>query len=151
MKSMTKHNFAKELGEITFSLLKKCHEKEERLASQFKLTVPEFRCIRVFRDETQLSVKTIIERTELSGSRLSRILEGLENKGFLTRKLDHSDRRSIVVLMTKKGKSLVGDLETQFMQIHEEILDGVPDNMHEPLITGMRDLLNSLNHWLDES
>ena len=151
MKSMTKYQFAKELGEITFSLLKKCHEKEERLSAQFKLTVPEFRCIRMFRDETQLSVKKLVERTELSGSRLSRILESLENKGFVIRKLDHSDRRSVIVSMTKKGKSLMGDLEEQFMQIHEEILDGVGDDMHEPLISGMRDLLNSLDHWLDKS
>ncbi len=151
METTTKQQFAKELGEITFTLLKKCHEKEERLASQFKISVPEFRCIRMFRDDTQLSVKNLIERTELSGSRLTRILESLEDKGFVTRKLDQNDRRSITVSLTKKGKSLVGDLEEQFMQIHEEILDGVPSEMHHPLTSGMRDLLTSLDRWLDKS
>ncbi len=151
MERMIDQKYVKELGELTFSLLKKCHEKEERLASQFKITVPEFRCIRMFRDESQLPIKTLLERVELSSSRLSRILESLENKGFVTRKLDVSDRRSILVNLTKKGKSLTGDLENRFIEIHHEILSGVPDEMHESLTTGLRNLIISLNRWLDES
>lgn len=151
MERMIDQKYVKELGELTFSLLKKCHEKEERLASQFKITVPEFRCIRMFRDESQLPIKTLLERVELSSSRLSRILESLENKGFVTRKLDVSDRRSILVNLTKKGKSLTGDLENRFIEIHHEILSGVPDEMHESLTTGLRNLITSLNRWLDES
>lgn len=151
MERMIDQKYVKELGELTFSLLKKCQEKEERLASQFKITVPEFRCIRMFRDDTQLHIKTLIERVNLSSSRLSRILESLEDKGFVTRKLDRSDRRSIIVFLTKKGISLFGELEERFMEIHSDILDGVPENMHEPLTSGLRDLLVSLNRWLDES
>jgi len=151
MEPMIDQKYVKELGELTFGLLKKCHEKEERLASQFKITVPEFRCVRMFRDDTQLHIKTLIERVDLSSSRLSRILESLEDKGFITRKLDRSDRRSIIVSLTKKGVSLVGGLEERFMEVHSDILNGVPENMHEPLTSGLRDLLGSLNRWLDES
>jgi len=151
MERMIDQKYVKELGELTFNLLKKCQEKEERLASQLKITVPEFRCIRMFRDDTQLHIKTLIERVDLSSSRLSRILESLEDKGFVTRKLDRSDRRSIIVSLTKKGISLFGELEKRFMEIHYDILEGVPENMHEPLTSGLRDLLGSLNRWLDES
>ncbi len=151
MEPMIDQKYVKELGELTFNLLKKCHEKEERIASQFKITVPEFRCLRMFRDESQIPIKTLLERVELSSSRLSRILESLENKGFVTRKLDVSDRRSILVNLTKKGKSLTGDIENRFIEIHHEILSGVPDEMHESLTTGLRNLIISLNRWLDES
>jgi DNA-binding MarR family transcriptional regulator len=151
MEQKITENYAKDLGELTFSLLKKCQEKEERLSSQFKITVPEFRCLRSFRGDSLLSVKTLVERIALSGSRLTRILEGLENKGFITRKLDAHDRRSIIVSLTKKGRSLEHDLEERFMEIHHEILKGVPDHMHEPLTTGLRNLLSSLDRWLGES
>lgn len=151
MKPMIDQKHVKELGELTFNLLKKCHEKEERLASQFKITVPEFRCLRMFRDEPQLPVRSLLERVELSGSRLSRILESLEDKGFVNRKLDTSDRRSILVALTKKGKSLTAELEQRFLEIHQDILEGIPEHMHEPLTSGLRNLLVSLNHWLDET
>jgi DNA-binding MarR family transcriptional regulator len=142
---------AAEIAELTFKLLSNCQEKEERLAQQFRISVPEFRTLRVFRTDRQLHVKELVERVNLSGSRLSRILESLEERGFLARSIARDDRRSIVVTLTKKGAAMVSNLEERYIQIHEEILEGIPEELHEPLIQGLNKMLSSLERWLKES
>lgn len=144
------NSVAAEVADLTFKLLWNCQEKEERLAQQFGISVPEFRTLRVFRSDPQLHVKELIERVNLSGSRLSRILESLEEKGFLTRSIDPDDRRGIVVRLTKKGSTMSNNLEKRYVQIHEEILEGIPDEWHEPLIRGLNKMLLSLERWLKE-
>jgi DNA-binding MarR family transcriptional regulator len=150
MEQTINQQIVEDIAELTFSLLTKCHEKEERLASQFKITVPEFRCLRSFRDDQQLHMKALVERVGLSGSRLTRIIEGLEKKGFLTRRIDPDDRRGIIVKLTKKGLTFSGELESRYIEIHEEILEGVPEHIQEPLVRGLRNLLASLERWLVE-
>jgi DNA-binding MarR family transcriptional regulator len=143
----TKKNASK-LAELTFQLLADCQHKEEKIAKQLKITVSEFRCIRVFRGEKHLPIKHLVERINLSGSRLTRILESLEEHGFVTRSIDPTDRRSITVTLTKKGVTLSETLESRYLQIHEEILEGIPKEMHTTLITGLHNMLVALESWL---
>lgn len=142
---------AAEIAELTFQLLANCQEKEERLASQLKIHVSEFRCIRAFRGDHILPVKTLVERINLSGSRLTRILGSLEKGGYLRRVIDERDRRSITVHLSKKGIELSRKLEERYLQIHEEILDGIPKDVHEPLISGLHNMLASLQGWLSNT
>jgi DNA-binding MarR family transcriptional regulator len=139
---------AAEIAELTFQLLANCQEKEERLAEQLDIHVSEFRCIRAFRGDTVLPVKTLVERINLSGSRLTRILGSLEKRGYLSRVIDQRDRRSITVHLTKKGIDLAKRLELRYIQIHEEILNGIPASVHAPLISGLHNMLSSLQVWL---
>ena len=46
----------------------------------------------------------ISEDIELSGARVAAILNSLENKGYITRQIDKSDRRRILVTITEAGK-----------------------------------------------
>jgi DNA-binding MarR family transcriptional regulator len=139
------------MAELTFQLLVDCQLKEERLAKQFDISVPDFRTLRMFREDRQLHIKTLVERIGLSGSRLTRILDDLERKGFLTRSIDPNDRRSMIVALTPKGSSLAEHLENRFVQIHEEILNGIPEGLHEPLLAGLDKMLSSLEYWLGNS
>jgi DNA-binding MarR family transcriptional regulator len=43
----------------------------------------------------------------ISSARIAAILNGLERKGLITRQIDISDRRRILVDLTPKGKTLV--------------------------------------------
>lgn len=139
---------AAEIAELTFKLLANCQEKEERLAEQLKITVSEFRCLRAFRGETNLPIKTLVDRTNLSGSRLTRIVSSLEKNGFATRSIGQDDRRSITVRLSKKVVAMTENLEERYLQIHQEILNGIPKDVHAPLISGLQNMLTSLEVWL---
>lgn len=139
---------ASKLADLTFTLLANCQEKEDRLAEQYGLTQAEFRCLRLFgRDET-LNNKLIAERMKLSPSRLTRIIDGLVQKEYVTREINNEDRRNMKVSLSQKGKDLVEKLNQAYINIHREILEDIEETQHKPLISAMTNLLTALEKWI---
>lgn len=142
---------ASRVASLTLELVAGCQEEEERLASRFKASVPEIRTLRMFVHEQQLTVKALLGGMGISGSRLSRILESLEEQGYVTRSIDPEDRRSIDVCLTSKGSDLVRTLEEQYLQVHEKLLEDIPESLHGPLADGLERMVLSLRQSLKET
>jgi len=145
---METNHTAERLANLTFSLLANCQEKEIRLAEVHGLTQAEFRCLRLFGSDESLNNKQIAERMNLSPSRLTRIIDGLVKKEYINREIDQNDRRNMKVTLSKKGKTLVQQLNKAYVEIHREILEDIEVKQHEPLITAMEHLLSALEKWL---
>jgi len=145
---MQKNDTAERLANLTFSLLANCQEKEERLAEIHHLTQAEFRCLRLFGTDETINNKKIAERMGLSPSRLTRIIDGLVGKDYISREIDPDDRRNMRVMLSRRGRHLVNQLNKAYVQIHDEILQDIEKSQHEPLITAMQHLLEALEKWL---
>lgn len=139
---------AADIAELTFQLLASCQEKEQRIAKDLGITVPEFRLLRIFRGAKHIPVRNLVERSNLSGSRLTRILDSLEKGGYLMRSIDPTDRRVITATLSKKGLELSRVMEENYLRIHQEILDGIPKELHAPMISGMHNMLSTMDRWL---
>lgn len=150
-KIMYTNSTASRLANLTFSLLANCQEKEVHLAELHGLTQAEFRCLRLFGTDESLNNKTIAERMNLSPSRLTRIIDGLVKKRYIRRNIDPNDRRNMKVNLSKKGKSLVQQLNKAYVDIHEEILLDIDPSQHEQLIVAMTHLLEALEKWLEKT
>lgn len=148
---METNSTASRLANLTFSLLANCQEKEVHLAELHGLTQAEFRCLRLFGTDESLNNKTIAERMNLSPSRLTRIIDGLVKKKYIRRDIDPNDRRNMKVNLSKKGKSLVQQLNKAYVDIHEEILLDIDPSQHEQLIVAMTHLLEALEKWLEKT
>jgi DNA-binding MarR family transcriptional regulator len=148
---METNSTASRLANLTFSLLANCQEKEVHLAELHGLTQAEFRCLRLFGTDESLNNKTIAERMNLSPSRLTRIIDGLVKKKYIRRNIDPNDRRNMKVDLSKKGKSLVQQLNKAYVDIHEEILMDIDPSQHEQLIVAMTHLLEALEKWLEKT
>ncbi|GAB4291113.1 MAG: hypothetical protein Kow0098_10120 [Ignavibacteriaceae bacterium] len=142
---------AERLANLTFSLLANCQEKEVRLAEAHRLTQAEFRCLRLFGADESLNNKTIAERMNLSPSRLTRIIDGLVKKEYITREINPIDRRNMKVTLSKKGILLTQQLNSAYINIHKEILQDIDESQHKPLISAMTHLLSALEKWLARS
>ena len=68
----------------------------------------------------------------LSPSRLTRIIDGLVEKEYIIREIDPNDRRNMRVMLSKRGKQLVNQLNKAYVQIHNEILQDIETSQHEP-------------------
>lgn len=145
---MEKETTATRLANLTFSLLANCQEKEIHLAELHGLTQAEFRCLRLFGKDESINNKTIAERMKLSPSRLTRIIDGLVKKQYISREIDSNDRRNMRVALSRKGKSLVQQLNKAYVDIHEEILQDINPMYHDQLILAMTHLLEALEKWL---
>lgn len=143
----TKSNAA-ELAELTFNLLEDCHKKEIQLAKKYGLTTAEFHCLRLFNVSEVINNKDLAKRLNLSPGRLTRIINGLVEKGCTLRNVDPLDRRSLHVSLSDRGKQLVGQLNKSYVTIHEEILSNIDSSIHKDLIDGMTQLLSALRKWM---
>jgi DNA-binding MarR family transcriptional regulator len=139
---------ATQLADLTFKLLANCQEKEARLAEQYGLTQAEFRCLRLFGSHHSSNNKQIAERMNLSPSRLTRIIDGLVKKSYMTREIDSDDRRNMKVTLSMQGTEIVQRLNNAYIGIHQEILDEIEGTQHKPLITAMTHLLSALEKWI---
>lgn len=61
------------------------------------------------------------KQLELSPSRLTRILDTLEKRGYISRRISDTDRRNIWVNLTDKGKSIIEDYQCADIRIPDEL------------------------------
>jgi DNA-binding MarR family transcriptional regulator len=150
VETMSKNQTAERLANLTFSLLAGCQEKEAWLAEQHGLFQAEFKCLRLFGTNEGLNNTEISERMNLSPSRLTRIIDGLVQKGYMQRAIDPSDRRNMIVTLSRRGKILTNKLNRAFVDVHQEILQDINVSQHEPLITAMEHLHSAIEKWLQK-
>ena len=142
---------AKNLADLTFKLLASCHEKEERLAKSHNLTQAEFRCLKSIQEGEIINNREISSRLKLSASRLTRIIDGLVQKGYVVREIDPADRRNMRLSLSPRGVEFVRKMNENYVEIHKEILKNIEENQHRPLITAMTQLLTALEKWIAKS
>lgn len=77
--------------------------------------------------------KEIAEACHIEPATITSVLLGMENKGLIIRKNLNSNRRSLYVYLTEKGKLLAEQIEMQFRAIEEKALSGFGDDEKEIL------------------
>lgn len=147
---MSTNQTAERLADLTFSLLARCQEKEAWLAEQHGLFQAEFKCLRQFGSNESLNNTQISKRMNLSPSRLTRIIDGLVQKGYMQREIDQTDRRNMIVTLSRRGKILTNKLNKAYVDIHSEILQDIDFLQHEPLITAIEYLHLAVEKWLQK-
>ena len=148
MKNTIEYKNAEKISDLTFTLVVLCQEKEQRMSEEFGISQSEFRTIRLFRGEQHISQKILNKRLGLSGSRLTRILDQLQERGFITRREDAGDRREFVIPLTPHGLDLAARLEERHIGIHAEILEAIPGELHAGLGDGMEKMVIAVRDWL---
>jgi len=147
---MNKNKNAEILANLTFNLLARCQEKESRLAKQHNLLEAEFKCLRLMSSEENPNNKEIAEKMNLSPSRITRIMDGLIEKGYMVREINNADRRNMVLSLSRRGKNLTNKLNSAFIEIHKEILNEIDNSQHESLIIAMENLHSAIEKWLQK-
>ena len=142
-----KNSDAVKLADLTFHLLAHFREKEIRFAEKHSLTQAEFRCLKYFGANECMSNKQIAERMKLTPGRLTRIIDSLIIKKYMMREIDPSDRRFMRVNLSKNGNSLLAQLNSDYINIHRDILAGIESHQQKPLITAMSHLASALKIW----
>ncbi len=135
------------LADLTFELLEQCQLKRERMAEQLDLTVAEFKLLRSFQQDDILTVSELAQRVDLTSSRLTRIIDGLVQKGILHREIDSKDRRVMNVSLTTRGRAVRAELSRVFVQTHEEIIALLPPGVENAVVFAMEKLRDALKQW----
>ncbi len=71
-------------------------------------------------------VQKDLERTmQLRGSSITSLLQGLERKGFISRRTGNEDGRTKQVDITEKGKALLEESESSFRDLEQLLVKGM--------------------------
>jgi DNA-binding MarR family transcriptional regulator len=147
MQQTNKKSDACKLADLTFHLLAHFREKEIHFAEKHDLTQAEFRCLKYFGSNECMSNKEIAERMKLTQGRLTRIIDSLIVKKYMMREIDPTDRRFMRVNLSKNGNSLLSQLNSDYVNIHRDILDGIESQQQKPLIAAMTNLVAAVKDW----
>lgn len=145
---MNKKEMAKYLASLTVRLVTGYQENYSRLAIERGLTESEFRCLRLMGFEKGLSNKKIAERMSLSQSRLTRIIDGLCEKGYMTREANPKDFRALNLTLSRKANSFVKKLDKNNIDLHYTILNNTSVPQQKALVAAMEKLYSETKKWL---
>jgi len=144
---MNKNLTAKQLAGLTLQLTLANQERYNCLAEARGLTPTELKCLHLF-DTKKMTNKEIANKMLLSESRLTRIIDGLVNKGFMKRGNNRGDRRALSLSLTRKAKSFILKMDEENVDIHRKILKDIDIVHHKALIMAMKNLHSATENWL---
>ncbi len=148
---MSKYKTAKLLANITTHLVKRYQEYNTWLANEGGLTDSESRCLSLFGSDKGMSNKKIAGRMNLSQSRLTRIIDGLVKKGYMTRKSDRKDWRRLNLTLSRKAKLFIFNLDKHNIDMHYKILKEVKISQQKSLLIAMENLYSATEKWLPKN
>ncbi|PHS68394.1 MAG: MarR family transcriptional regulator [Flavobacterium sp.] len=84
---------------------------------------PQFNVLRILKGAkgTPISVNTILSRMIQKSSNVTRIIDKLESKELVERKLCSKDRRKMDIILTKKGEDLLIILNKKVEAFHKQM------------------------------
>lgn len=138
---------AVEMSELTCRLSRACNKKESSFAALFNLTPTELKCLRMFAKKSTVSIKEMIEELEISAGRVTHILTSLEEKKYIIRRIDNSDKRNHLVDLTPESKKFIGMLTKKHIELHQNILSNFDIEKQQFVSVIMSELINALEKW----
>jgi DNA-binding MarR family transcriptional regulator len=116
-----------ELSESKFALqllrlTRRCRGIDKYVSSSAGFTVDEMHCLSALFSEHPSSVKRLSELINVSPTRASKILTGLEQRGFVSRTIDSEDHRIEQVILTGAGAKAVQGILSLFTEVGSELL-----------------------------
>ena len=113
-----------------------CEDKRLFESQRFGLPYAELRCLMLFEGERYLTVKGIARKLEVAKSRVTKIINGLVEKGLVETIEDPRDARIKLINLTPAGQGKSEGIVAFRGEIHSRIL------MH----IGADERLNTLSH-----
>jgi len=113
---------------IVFLLAKayqKAHGSLKRRLQALGLTPIQTLILEALREQDGLSARQIGRRLVLDSATLSGVLDRMAEAGWIVKKADSRDKRSLRVCLTARAKSLEGRLAGAREEANEEVLRGL--------------------------
>lgn len=97
----------------------------DRRALRFDLTRSQWRALKAIRREEGISQRGLAERLELDAIAIGRVIDRLQQAGFIERRADPADRRRWRLHLTPKAHAVTDDMELLARDLRAESLHGV--------------------------
>ena len=108
--------------------------------SDLNLTAAEINVVANLADRGALNVRELSAETGTRSSTLTGVLDRLENRGYLSRELDPTDRRSFRLPLTEAGQAIAARVQAAVTDLERDALAG----LSAAQIAGFHAVINAL-------
>lgn len=138
------------VAELICELTRNCDIKEKYFASSFNLSPTEVRFLKLFAVSPIYSIKELREILKLTAGRITHILSALERKKLISRTLDPKDKRVIVVNLLPKAAPLISNLQQNYHELHNRILQNVKEEEMKKILSSLEILVDVFKKWVNQ-
>lgn len=92
--------------------------------------------------ETNINISEFQNELHITKSAISQMMNSLENKGYIERKIDTDDRRKIIVTLTQNGKDILKETKKSANKNLDEIISNLGDENTKQLIALLHQVSN---------
>ncbi|HMU43568.1 MAG TPA: MarR family transcriptional regulator [Ignavibacteriaceae bacterium] len=138
------------VAELICELTRNCNIKEEYFASSFNLSPTEVRFLKLFAISPTYSIKELRDILKLTPGRITHILSSLEAKKLISRTLDPKDKRVIIVNLMPKAAPLISNLQQNYHELHNKILQNVKEEEMEKILSSLEILVDVFKKWVNQ-
>lgn len=110
------------LKDLIREIIQCCEDRKFYESQKFGLPYSELKCLMLFDGQRYLTVKGIAERMEVAKSRVTKIINGLAEKGFVESINDPKDARIKLINRTPAGQKKSVEIEVFQREIHRKLL-----------------------------
>ncbi|HMN48656.1 MAG TPA: MarR family transcriptional regulator [Ignavibacteriaceae bacterium] len=138
------------VAELICELTRNCNIKEEYFASSFNLSPTEVRFLKLLAVTPTYSIKELRDILKLTPGRITHILTSLEDKKLISRTLDPKDKRVIIVNLMPKAAPLISNLQQNYLELHNRILQSVKEEEMEKILSSLEILVDVFKKWVNQ-
>ena len=132
------------LENLVSEIQKCCEYRRLYESKKFSLPVAELKCLMLFNGERYLTVKGIAQRLEVAKSRVTKIIQGLIDKGMVDRIEDPQDSRIKLISLTHSGVLLSEEINSFKTTLHKKILINMDPDERKGIISYLELLRSSM-------
>jgi DNA-binding MarR family transcriptional regulator len=118
----------------------------EVYTQSFGLSVSEWRTMSVLFSFEPLSAKQIVARSSMDKVKVSRAITGLQKRKYLERHIDPSDRRRVLLRLTRSGREVMRQLIPQVLEVEKQLLEGLSEDECDTLLKLMQKVSANARH-----
>ena len=112
-------------GYLLHDVTRQLRKHFDRRATRLELTRAQWRALKSIRRQEGLSQTELAEVLDMEPIPVGRVIDRLEEAGFIERRADPRDRRCWRLYVAEKANAVVGDMEQIAAELRRESLRGV--------------------------
>ncbi|MGA9572927.1 MAG: MarR family transcriptional regulator [Lysobacterales bacterium] len=98
----------------------------DRRAVEFGLTRAQWRALKWLNASEGMNQSELAEQLEMEPMAIGRVIDRLQNSGFVVRKADPSDRRSWRLFLTDRARAILDDMQRISKKLLSEAVGDIP-------------------------
>lgn len=121
-----------------------CSDRQAYVSEMFGIPQAELRCLLLFGQERYLTAKGIAARLSIARSRVTMLVNGLAQKGLISKVQDPADSRVVLLSLTPAGARTQREVNEKMDELRDQVLDAIESDRRALLLQSLETLKSAM-------